>query len=127
MSRTINQSVRAKGVRKSKKHRKGVACLGGRPQLRGICSSIQTQKPKKPNSALRKITYVTLSTGQKVKAYITGEGHNLQEHAVVLVQGGKTQDLPGLRVKVVPGALDRAGIANRKQGRSKYGAKKSKK
>ena len=96
------------------------------PQKRGICTSVKTVTPKKPNSALRKIARVKLTTGIEVTAYIPGEGHNLQEHSVVLIRGGRVKDLPGVRYHIVRGTLDTAGVANRKQARSKYGAKREK-
>ena len=95
------------------------------PQKRGVCTAVKTATPKKPNSALRKIARVRLSNGIEVTCYIPGEGHNLQEHSIVLVRGGRTKDLPGVRYKVIRGALDTAGVAKRKQSRSKYGAKKA--
>ncbi len=98
----------------------------GSPQKRGVCTVVKTATPKKPNSALRKIARVRLTNGVEVTAYIPGEGHNLQEHSVVLIRGGRVKDLPGVRYHIVRGALDTAGVANRKQGRSKYGAKRSK-
>ena len=101
--------------------------LKGAPQARGVCLQVKTMTPRKPNSALRKVARVKLSTGMEVTAYIPGEGHNLQEHSVVLVRGGKVKDLPGVKYHIVRGALDTAGVENRKQGRSLYGAKKSKK
>ena len=97
------------------------------PLKRGVCIKVTTKTPKKPNSALRKVARVRLTNGQEVWAYIGGEGHNLQEHAVVLVRGGRVPDLPGVRYHIVRGALDLQGVANRKQGRSKYGAKKASK
>ena len=97
------------------------------PFKRGVCVKVTTKTPKKPNSALRKVARVRLGNGQEVWAYIGGEGHNLQEHAVVLVRGGRVKDLPGVRYHIVRGALDLQGVANRKQGRSKYGAKKESK
>jgi len=97
------------------------------PQKRGVCTSVRTDKPKKPNSALRKIARVRLSNGMEVTAYIPGEGHNLQEHSVVLIRGGRVRDLPGVRYHILRGSLDTAGVANRKQARSKYGAKRPKK
>lgn len=97
----------------------------GRPLIRGVCVKVTTVTPKKPNSALRKIARVRLTSGQEVTAYIGGIGHNLQEHSVVLVRGGRVKDLPGVRYHIVRGKLDTAGVENRKQGRSKYGAKKS--
>lgn len=120
---TINQlsgSGREKVVYKSKS-----PALKGAPQIRGVCTRVFTTTPKKPNSALRKVARVKLSTGIEVTAYIPGEGHNLQEHSVVLVRGGKVKDLPGVKYHIVRGALDAAGVENRKQGRSLYGAKRS--
>ncbi|MBI4213814.1 MAG: 30S ribosomal protein S12 [Chloroflexi bacterium] len=96
---------------------------GGSPQKRGVCIQVRTMTPKKPNSALRKIARVRLSNGMEVTAYIPGEGHNLQEHSVVLIRGGRVKDLPGVRYHVVRGALDAQGVRDRKQGRSKYGSK----
>lgn len=116
---TINQLVR-KGrriVRKKSKVRDLVGC----PQRRGVCLTVKTQTPKKPNSALRKVARVRLTNGMEVTAYIGGEGHNLQEHSVVLVRGGRVRDLPGVRYHVVRGALDTSGVEGRKRGRSKYG------
>lgn len=98
----------------------------GRPFIRGVCLQVRTMTPKKPNSALRKIARVRLTSGQEVTAYIPGEGHNLQEHSVVLVRGGRVQDLPGVRYHIVRGMLDTAGVDGRKQGRSRYGAKRPK-
>ncbi|MCS6846997.1 MAG: 30S ribosomal protein S12 [Anaerolineae bacterium] len=98
----------------------------GAPQKRGVCTVVRTQTPKKPNSALRKVARVRLSNGAEVTAYIPGEGHNLQEHSVVLVRGGRVKDLPGVRYHIVRGALDAAGVEKRAQGRSKYGAKRPK-
>ena len=97
------------------------------PQTRGVCTVVKTDTPKKPNSALRKIARVRLSNGVEVTAYIPGEGHNLQEHSVVLIRGGRVKDMPGVRYHIVRGVLDTAGVANRRQGRSKYGAKRPKK
>jgi len=97
------------------------------PQKRGVCTSVKTVTPKKPNSALRKIARVKLTTGVEVTAYIPGEGHNLQEHSVVLIRGGRVKDLPGVRYHIIRGTLDTAGVAKRKQSRSKYGAKREKK
>ena len=97
------------------------------PQKRGVCTAVKTDTPKKPNSALRKIARVRLSNGIEVTAYIPGEGHNLQEHSVVLIRGGRVKDMPGVRYHIVRGTLDTAGVANRKQARSKYGAKRPKK
>ena len=118
---TVNQLVR-KGRKKVKKKSKSPV-LEGCPQKRGVCLTVRTQTPKKPNSALRKIARVRLSNGKEVTVYIPGEGHNLQEHSIVLVRGGRVRDLPGVRYHVVRGALDAAGVEGRKQGRSKYGAK----
>jgi small subunit ribosomal protein S12 len=100
--------------------------LDGAPQKRGVCTKVSTRTPKKPNSALRKIARVRLSNNREVTAYIPGEGHNLQEHSVVLIRGGRVRDLPGVRYHIVRGTLDAAGVNNRKQGRSKYGAKRPK-
>ncbi len=99
----------------------------GSPQKRGVCTQVRTMTPKKPNSALRKIARVRLTNGLEVTAYIPGEGHNLQEHSVVLIRGGRVKDLPGVRYHIVRGALDAQGVANRRQARSKYGSKRSKK
>jgi small subunit ribosomal protein S12 len=121
---TISQLVR-QGREKKKKKSKSPA-LQENPQKRGVCVRVYTVTPKKPNSALRKVTRVRLSNGIEVTAYIPGEGHNLQEHSIVLVRGGRVKDLPGVRYKVIRGALDTAGVANRKQSRSKYGAKRPK-
>ena len=98
----------------------------GCPQRRGVCTQVKTTTPKKPNSALRKVARVRLTNGMEVTAYIPGEGHNLQEHSVVLIRGGRVKDLPGVRYHIVRGALDSTGVANRKQGRSKYGTKRAK-
>ncbi len=122
---TTNQLVR-NGRRQIKRKSKSPA-LRSAPQKRGVCLQVKTATPKKPNSALRKIARVRLTTGYEVTAYIGGEGHNLQEHSVVLVRGGRVKDLPGVRYHIVRGALDCLGVNNRKQGRSKYGMKKSKK
>ena len=97
------------------------------PQKRGVCTAVKTDTPKKPNSALRKIARVRLSNGVEVTAYIPGEGHNLQEHSVVMIRGGRVKDMPGVRYHIIRGTLDTAGVANRKQARSKYGAKRGKK
>ena len=121
---TINQLVR-KG-RKQVRRKNKAPSLSGCPQRRGVCLQVKTQTPKKPNSALRKIARVRLTNGQEVTAYIGGEGHNLQEHSMVLVRGGRVKDLPGVRYHVVRGALDCLGVDNRRRGRSKYGAKKPK-
>ena len=119
---TINQLVR-KGRSRDKRKPKS-PLLEGCPQKRGVCLQVKTQTPKKPNSALRKIARVRLSTGKEITAYIPGEGHNLQEHSIVLLRGGRVRDLPGVRSKVVRGTLDTMGIDDRKRGRSKYGSKR---
>lgn len=119
---TINQLVR-KGREPQKKRSKSPV-LDECPQKRGVCLEVRAVTPKKPNSALRKIARVRLSNGREVTAYIPGEGHNLQEHSIVLVRGGRVRDLPGVRYTVVRGVYDCAGVEDRKQGRSKYGAKK---
>lgn len=121
---TINQLVR-KGRKKVKK-KTNTPALKGAPQKRGVCTRVYTSTPKKPNSALRKVARVRLTTGIEVTAYIPGIGHNLQEHSVVLVRGGRVKDLPGVRYHIVRGTLDTLGVEDRKQGRSKYGAKKPK-
>ena len=120
---TINQLV-AQG-RSPKPSRNKVPALEACPQKRGVCTRVYTTTPKKPNSALRKVARVRLTNGMEVTTYIPGEGHNLQEHSVVLIRGGRVKDLPGIRYKVIRAALDTAGVSDRKQGRSKYGAKKS--
>lgn len=121
---TINQLCRF-GRKKIKEKSKSPA-LRGCPQMRGVCTRVFTTTPKKPNSALRKVARVKLSTGVEVTAYIPGEGHNLQEHSVVLIRGGRVKDLPGVKYHIVRGALDTAGVENRKQSRSLYGAKRPK-
>lgn len=121
---TIQQLVR-KG-RQDKTAVTKTAALKGGPQRRGVCTRVYTTTPKKPNSALRKVARVRLSSGIEVSAYIPGEGHNLQEHSMVLVRGGRVKDLPGVRYKIVRGALDTQGVKGRKQARSRYGAKKEK-
>lgn len=121
---TVNQLVRKGRVRIQV--RKKTPALQRCPQRRGVCTRVYTQTPKKPNSALRKVCRVRLTNGYEVTAYIGGEGHNLQEHSVVLIRGGRVKDLPGVRYKVVRGHLDTAGVKNRRQGRSKYGAKRAK-
>ena len=121
---TINQLVRQ--GRKTKTVKSPVPALDQNPQKRGVCLSVTTTSPKKPNSALRKIARVKLSNGQEGTVYIPGEGHNLQEHSVVLIRGGRVRDWPGVRYHVIRGTLDASGVAKRKQGRSKYGAKKGK-
>ncbi len=135
---TINQLVRKRRSKKTRKSKSPVLSVGYNsrvkkttkqtsPQKRGVCTRVATMTPKKPNSALRKYARVRLSNGMEVTAYIGGEGHNLQEHSVVLVRGGRVKDLIGVRYHIVRGTLDTQGVANRKQGRSKYGAKKPKK
>jgi small subunit ribosomal protein S12 len=119
---TVNQLVR-RGRKKRAKRSKSMA-LAGSPQKRGVCTRVFTRTPKKPNSALRKVARVRLSNGQQVTAYIPGEGHNLQEHSMVLVRGGRVQDLPGVRYHIVRGTLDAAGVEGRKRGRSLYGTKR---
>lgn len=133
---TVNQLIRKgrKGIARRTKApalrftfnslRKNLKRGRGAPQKRGVCTQVRTMTPKKPNSALRKVARVRLTNGLEVTAYIPGEGHNLQEHSMVLVRGGRVPDLPGVRYHIVRGTADAAGVANRKQGRSKYGAKK---
>ena len=121
---TINQLVRKS--RKSKKAKSTVPALESCPQKRGVCTRVYTTTPKKPNSALRKVCRVRLVNGYEVTSYIGGEGHNLQEHSVVLIRGGRVKDLPGVRYHTVRGSLDTSGVSDRKQGRSKYGAKRPK-
>ena len=121
---TINQLVR-KGRRKQVYKSKSPV-LEQSPQKRGVCLQVKTMTPKKPNSALRKIARVRLSNGKEITAYIPGEGHNLQEHSIVLVRGGRVKDLPGVRYHIVRGTLDSIGVQDRRQGRSKYGAKRPK-
>ncbi len=122
---TINQLIR-KGRKRIKSKTKSPA-LGGNPQKRGVCVRVTTQTPKKPNSALRKIARVRLTNGIEVTTYIPGIGHNLQEHSVVLVRGGRVKDLPGVRYKIIRGALDAEGVEGRRKARSKYGMKRPKK
>ena len=119
---TIQQLVR-KG-RESKSTKTKTPALKGAPQRRGVCTRVFTHTPKKPNSALRKVARVRLTSGIEVTAYIPGEGHNLQEHSIVLVRGGRVKDLPGVRYKIIRGTLDAAGVRDRKQARSRYGAKR---
>ena len=119
---TIQQLVR-KG-RRSKRRKETTPALKGAPQRRGVCTRVFTTTPKKPNSALRKVARVRLTSGMEVTAYIPGEGHNLQEHSIVLLRGGRVKDLPGVRYKVVRGTLDTSGASQRHQSRSRYGAKK---
>jgi small subunit ribosomal protein S12 len=121
---TIQQLVR-KG-RQDKVAKLKTAALKGSPQRRGVCTRVYTTTPRKPNSALRKVARVRLTSGIEITAYIPGEGHNLQEHSMVLVKGGRVRDLPGIRYKIIRGSLDTQGVKNRKQSRSKYGAKKEK-
>ena len=122
---TINQLVRKPRV--APKTKSKVPALEQSPQKRGVCTRVYTTTPKKPNSALRKVAKVRLTNGFEVISYIGGEGHNLQEHSVVLIRGGRVKDLPGVRYHTVRGSLDAAGVAKRRQGRSKYGAKRPKK
>ena len=121
---TVNQLVRK--PRRKKVSKTDVPALKGSPQRRGVCTRVYTTTPKKPNSALRKVCKVRLTSGFEVISYIGGEGHNLQEHSVVLIRGGRVKDLPGVRYHTVRGTLDTAGVDDRKQRRSKYGAKKPK-
>ena len=120
---TINQLVR-RGRQKMKEKEKAPA-LEQNPQKRGVCTRVYTTTPKKPNSALRKVARVRLTNGYEVTAYIPGEGHNLQEHSIVLIRGGRVKDLPGVRYHIIRGKLDAAGVSDRKKGRSKYGTKRS--
>ncbi|SFI35161.1 30S ribosomal protein S12 [Planctomicrobium piriforme] len=121
---TINQLIRK--PRKKQTSKTKTPLLDGAPQKRGVCLQVRTMTPKKPNSALRKICRVRLSNGKELTAYIPGEGHNLQEHSIVLVRGGRVRDLPGVRYKVVRGVLDTLGVQKRRQARSRYGAKRPK-
>lgn len=121
---TINQLVR--NPRKPVKYKSKSPALKGCPQRRGVCTRVYIMTPKKPNSALRKVAKVKLTSGQEVTCYIPGIGHNLQEHSIVLVRGGRVKDLPGVRYHIIRGVLDAAGVENRRQGRSKYGAKRPK-
>lgn len=121
---TTNQLVR--NARKPKKLKTNAPALNGCPQKRGVCTRVYTTTPRKPNSALRKVARVRLTNGMEVTTYIGGEGHNLQEHSVVLIRGGRVKDLPGVRYHMVRGSLDASGVAARRQGRSKYGAKRPK-
>lgn len=122
---TVNQLVRS--PRKQKQSKSNVPALEACPQRRGVCTRVYTTTPKKPNSALRKVARVRLTNGFEVSSYIGGEGHNLQEHSVVLIRGGRVKDLPGVRYHTVRGSLDTSGVSDRKQARSKYGAKRPKK
>ncbi len=119
---TLNQLVRKGRARQAKKNKS--PALQKNPQKRGVCTRVYTTTPKKPNSALRKVARVRLTNGYEVTAYIGGEGHNLQEHSIVLIRGGRVRDLPGVRYHIVRGTLDTSGVAERRQGRSKYGAKR---
>jgi small subunit ribosomal protein S12 len=121
---TVNQLVRKPRLRQKKKN--NVPALQACPQRRGVCTRVYTTTPKKPNSAMRKVARVRLTNGYEVTSYIGGEGHNLQEHSVVLIRGGRVKDLPGVRYHTVRGALDTSGVSERRQGRSKYGAKRPK-
>ena len=121
---TVNQLI--KKSRKPKLKKTDVPALNSCPQRRGVCTRVYTTTPKKPNSALRKVARVRLTNGQEVTSYIGGEGHNLQEHSVVVIRGGRVKDLPGVRYHIVRGSLDTQGVENRKQGRSKYGTKRPK-
>ncbi|MFQ6035226.1 MAG: 30S ribosomal protein S12 [Sedimentisphaerales bacterium] len=123
---TINQLVRRPRAKSKARKRVRRGEISGSPQKRGVCLIVRTQTPKKPNSALRKVARVRLTGGREVTAYIPGIDHNLQEHSTVLIRGGRVRDLPGVRYHIIRGVLDCAGVANRKQGRSKYGAKKGK-
>jgi len=121
---TINQLVRQGRKKITKKNK--VPALNANPQKRGVCTRVYTTKPKKPNSALRKVARVRLTTGTEVTAYIPGEGHNLQEHSIVLIEGGRVKDLPGVRYHIIRGTLDTAGVEGRRQSRSRYGTKRPK-
>jgi small subunit ribosomal protein S12 len=121
---TINQLIRHE--RKKLQKRRKTPALQACPQRRGVCTRVYTTSPKKPNSALRKVARVRLSNGMEVSAYIPGEGHNLQEHSVVMIRGGRVKDLPGVRYHIVRGTLDASGVADRRKSRSKYGAKRPK-
>ena len=121
---TVNQLVRK--PRRSRSEKSDVPALQGSPQRRGVCTRVYTTPPKKPNSALRKVCRVRLTSGYEVTSYIGGEGHNLQEHSVILIRGGRVKDLPGVRYHTVRGSLDTSGVSARRQGRSKYGAKRPK-
>ena len=121
---TTGQLIRA--PRRTRAEKTKVPALGASPQKRGVCTRVYTTTPKKPNSALRKVCRVRLTNGYEVTSYIGGEGHNLQEHSVVLIRGGRVKDLPGVRYHIIRGTLDAVGVNNRRQGRSKYGAKRPK-
>jgi len=122
---SINQLIRI--GRKKERGKEKTPALQGSPQRRGVCTRVYTSTPKKPNSALRKVARVRLTNGIEVTSYIPGEGHNLQEHSIVLIRGGRVKDLPGVRYHIIRGILDASGVGERKQGRSKYGTKKPKK
>ncbi|MCK4352878.1 30S ribosomal protein S12 [candidate division WOR-3 bacterium] len=122
---TINQLVRRGRKRRCKRGK--ARALSGAPQRRGVCTKVYTTTPKKPNSALRKVAKVRLTTGQEIICYIPGEGHTLQEHSIVLVEGGRVKDLPGVKYHIIRGTLDTEGVEGRRQGRSRYGTKRSKK
>ena len=122
----IQKTQLVRKPRRDKVYKTTVPALESCPQRRGVCTRVYTTTPKKPNSALRKVARVKLTNGQEVTSYIGGEGHNLQEHSVVVIRGGRVKDLPGVRYHVVRGSLDTQGVENRKQGRSKYGTKKPK-
>ena len=122
---TISQLIRK--PRQAPVKRNKVPAMQGNPQKRGVCTRVYTTSPKKPNSAMRKVAKIRLANGFEVIGYIPGEGHNLQEHSVIMIRGGRVKDLPGVRYHIIRGSLDAVGVANRKQGRSKYGAKRPKK
>ncbi len=124
--KTVEKKAKAPALLKGLNTKKNVMTDNDSPQKRGVCTAVKTATPKKPNSALRKIARVRLSNGIEVTSYIPGEGHNLQEHSVVMIRGGRVKDLPGTRYHIIRGTLDTAGVANRKQARSKYGAKRPK-
>ena len=124
---TLEKKSTAPALQRGWNAQKRIATNQSSPQKRGVCTAIRTQTPKKPNSALRKVARVRLSNGMEVSSYIPGEGHNLQEHSVVLIRGGRVKDLPGVRYHIIRGTLDTQGVANRMQARSKYGAKRPKK
>jgi len=121
---TINQLIRQGRAKVERKNK--APALGGSPQKRGVCTRVYTTTPKKPNSALRKVARVRLTNGMEVTAYIPGEGHNLQEHSIVMIRGGRVKDLPGVRYHIIRGTLDTSGVGDRMRGRSKYGTKRPK-
>lgn len=123
---TVSSYALGRQERKKKVVKSKTPALAGCPQKRGVCTAVRTLTPRKPNSALRKVARVRLTNGMEITAYIGGEGHNLQEHSVVLVRGGRVKDLPGVRYHIVRGSLDTSGVSKRRQGRSKYGARKPK-